>query len=117
MAPVPMPLITVMCAQVYEPGQHGAGEVHNLFAVAACKGVDSLEALHAEEEVVDKALLAQGHIPGIFSRWYVDELRYTQLHRVRQAAREHIFRAPGIYPRYCASSSPPSNRALSERIR
>ena len=116
MVPVPMPLITVMCAQVYEPGQHGAGEVHNLLAVAARKEVDSLEVLHAEEKVVDEELLAQGHIPDIFSRWYVDELRYTQLHRVWQAARGHIFRAPGIYPR-CISSSPLSSRDLSESTR
>ena len=58
-----MTLITVMCAQVYEPGQHCAGEVHNLFAVAACKEVDSLEVLHAEEEVVDEEQLVQCHIP------------------------------------------------------
>ena len=63
MAPVPMPLITVMCVQVYEPGQHGAGEVHNLLAVAARKEVDSLEVLHAEEEVVDEEQLVQCHIP------------------------------------------------------
>ena len=116
MVPVPMLLITVMCAQVYEPGQHGAGEVHNLFAVAACKEVDSLEVLHAEEKVVDEELLAQGHIPDILSRWCIDELRYTQLHRVWQAARRHIFRAPGIYPR-CISSSPLSSRSLSESTR
>ncbi len=116
MVPVPMLLITVMCAQVYEPGQHCAGEVHNLFAVAACKEVYSLEALHAEEEVVDKVLLVQCHIPDILSRWYVDELRYTQLHRVWQAARGHIFRAPGIYPR-CISSFPLSSRSLSESTR
>lgn len=63
MVPVHMPLITVMCAQVYEPGQHGAAEFYNLLAVAACKEVDSLEVLHAEEEVVDKEQLVQRHIP------------------------------------------------------
>lgn len=46
-----MPLITVMCAQVYEPGQHGAAEFYNLLAVAACKEVDSLEVLQRKKKL------------------------------------------------------------------